>query len=50
MWASSSSLDGDEFGPFKTNASGLVSLSQVPIGTCGLTVSWRGIDVFTARM
>ena len=39
--------NGAKLGPYKTNASGEVLLSQVPQGTYGLEVSWRGVDVFT---
>lgn len=39
--------NGTKLGPFKTNATGDVALSQVPLGTYGLVVSWRGVDVFT---
>ncbi len=39
--------NGSKLGPYKTNATGDVQLSQVPAGTYGLEVSWRGVDVFT---
>jgi len=39
--------NGTKLGPLKTNATGEVALSQVPIGVYGLVVSWRGVDVFT---
>ena len=39
--------NGSKLGPYKTNATGEVLLSQVPIGTYGLEVSWRGVDVFS---
>ncbi len=39
--------NGTKLGPYKTNASGEVALNQVPVGTYGLTASWRGVDVFS---
>ncbi len=39
--------NGTKLGPYKTNASGEVALDQVPVGTYGLTASWRGVDVFS---
>ncbi len=39
--------NGTKLGPYKTNASGEVSLDQLPVGTYGLTASWRGVDVFS---
>lgn len=39
--------NGTLFGPLKTNVAGDVDLSQVPAGTYGLKVAWRGVDVFT---
>lgn len=39
--------NGTLFGPLKTNAAGDVDLAQVPAGTYGLKVAWRGVDVFT---
>ena len=39
--------NGAKIGPYKTNATGEVLLSQVPGGTYALEVSWRGVDVFT---
>lgn len=39
--------NGSKLGPYKTNATGDVLLSQVPQGTYGLLVSWRGVDVYT---
>lgn len=38
--------NGSKFGPYKTNATGDVLLSQVPLGSYGLEASWRGVDVF----
>ncbi len=38
--------NGSKLGPYKTNVSGEVLLSQVPVGTYALQVSWRGVDVF----
>lgn len=38
--------NGSKLGPYKTNATGDVLLSQVPLGTYGLEVSWRGVDVY----
>lgn len=38
--------NGQEIGPYRTDASGNLELSQVPVGTYGLTASWRGIAVF----
>lgn len=39
--------NGAKLGPFKTNATGQVLLSQVPGGAYGLEVSWRGVDVYS---
>ena len=39
--------NGDTLGPYTTNESGRVVLSQVPWGTYEFSASWRGIDVFT---
>ncbi len=39
--------NGAKIGPYKTNATGDVLLSQVPGGSYGLEVSWRGVDVFS---
>ncbi len=39
--------NGSKLGPYKTNATGQVLLSQVPEGIYGLEVSWRGVDVYT---
>ncbi len=39
--------NGAKLGPYKTNVSGDAMLSQVPVGTYGLTASWRGVDVFS---
>lgn len=39
--------NGSKIGPYRTNATGDVLLSQVPAGTYGLEVAWRGVDVFT---
>lgn len=41
--------NGQQIGPYRTDASGDVELSQVPVGTYGLTASWRGIDVFSGN-
>ncbi len=41
--------NGAKLGPYKTNATGMVALTQVPGGTYGLLVSWRGVDVFTGN-
>jgi len=38
--------NGQEIGPYRTDASGNVVLSQAPVGVYVLTASWRGIDVF----
>ncbi len=38
--------NGSKLGPYKTNATGQVLLSQVPEGIYGLQVSWRGVDVY----
>lgn len=42
--------NGEKLGPFKTNNSGQVTLSQVPVGTYGLFASWRGVDVFSGTV
>ncbi len=39
--------NGTLLGPYRTNASGDVSLSQMAAGSYGLEVAWRGVDVFT---
>ncbi len=39
--------NGEEIGPYRTDSSGNVELSQVPVGTYGVSASWRGIDVFS---
>ncbi len=41
--------NGSKIGPYKTNATGDVLLSQVPGGTYGLEVSWRGVGVYTGN-
>lgn len=38
--------NGEKLGPYKTDGSGQVTLSQVPVGTYALLASWRGVDVF----
>lgn len=39
--------NGTKLGPFRTNASGDMTLSQMAGGSYRLEVSWRGVDVFT---
>ncbi len=39
--------NGTTIGPYKTNSTGDVLLSQAPKGSYGLEVSWRGVGVFT---
>ncbi len=39
--------NGSKLGPYKTNTTGDVLLNQVPMGTYGLEVSWRGVDVYS---
>ena len=39
--------NGAKIGPYETNATGAVLLSQVPAGTYGLQVSWRGVPVYS---
>ncbi len=39
--------NGAKLGPYETNASGEVTLNQAPVGTYGLMVAWRGVDVFS---
>ncbi len=39
--------NGQEIGPYRTDAYGNVSLSQVPVGTYAITASWRGINVYS---
>lgn len=38
--------NGTKIGPYKTNESGMVALDQVPEGSYGLAVAWRGVGVF----
>ncbi|HLQ42354.1 MAG TPA: hypothetical protein VK189_05815 [Thermoplasmata archaeon] len=39
--------NGAKLGPYETNASGEVTLDQVPVGTYGILAAWRGVDVFS---
>lgn len=39
--------NGQEIGPFKTDATGDVNLTQVPIGTYQIDAAWRGVSVYT---
>lgn len=38
--------DGQQVGPYETNASGMAGLSQVPVGAYLVMASWRGVSVF----
>ncbi len=39
--------NGEKLGPYRTNDSGQVTLSQVPVGTYAISAAWRGVDVFS---
>ncbi len=38
---------GQEIGPYKTDSSGYVNLTQVPVGTYAIQASWRGVGVYS---